>query len=87
MEQITISVSNNELNALEELLTAKLSEKDYEARRKTSIKLWGKLVKEFDKPKSNIEYLYHYFISYSHYSGFGNATLDRDGEILSIEDT
>lgn len=88
MEQITISVSNKELNALEQLLTVKLSEKDYEARRKTCIKLWGKLVKEFDKPKINIEYLYRYFVSYSHSGGgYGNAVIVRDREILGIEDT
>lgn len=49
-KKITIQVSNNELNALEDILTCEFKDdKEEEKCREKSLKLWQKLVEEFDK--------------------------------------
>jgi hypothetical protein len=45
---ITIAVSNSELNAMENFLVCKLSDKKKEKYRKKCIKIWGRLVREWD---------------------------------------
>lgn len=51
--KVTISVSNDELNAMEDLCVVDFQgneEKENKARKK-SLRIWSRLVKEWDKPK------------------------------------
>lgn len=52
--KITISVSNDELNAMEDLCVMDFqgNEKQEAIARKKSLRIWGRLVKEWDKPKA-----------------------------------
>lgn len=47
--KITISVSNDELNALEDYLVCKLTEEQREKYRRKCLSIWHRLVKEWDK--------------------------------------
>lgn len=52
--KITINVSNDELNAFEDLCVVDFQgneEKENKARKK-SFRIWGRLVKEWDRPKA-----------------------------------
>jgi hypothetical protein len=49
MREINVKVKNNELDALENYLMIKLSKKEKKKAKKRCIKLWGKLVREYDK--------------------------------------
>ena len=49
MKNITIKVKNKELDALENYLMIKLSKKEKKKAKKQCVKLWGKLVREYDK--------------------------------------
>jgi hypothetical protein len=46
--KITISISNDELNMMEDFLVCKLSKEKEEKYRKKCIRIWGRLVKEWD---------------------------------------
>lgn len=45
--KITISISNDELNAMEDYLVCDLSEEKREKHRKKCYQIWRKLVKEW----------------------------------------
>lgn len=47
-KKITISVSNDELNAMEDFLTCKLDKETKEKYRNKVIRIWGRLVCEWD---------------------------------------
>lgn len=50
--KITISVSNDELNAMEDFLIVDFqgNKKKEEKCRRKSLSIWGRLVREWDKP-------------------------------------
>lgn len=52
--KITISISNDELNILEDYLVCKLSKNDKEKYRKKCIKIWGRLVKEWNSNLNSV---------------------------------
>ena len=48
--KITVKVKNKELNAFEDFLVVKFkTKKEKEKARKRCLKLWGKLVRKYDK--------------------------------------
>lgn len=50
-KKITISISNNELDAMEDFLFCQLPKKEEEKSRKKSSVVWHRLVRAFDKNK------------------------------------
>lgn len=48
---ITISVSNDELNALEDYLMVELTPEKRKKYHRKALSIWGRLVKEWDKPE------------------------------------
>lgn len=52
MKKVTIEVTNEELDALEDLLVCKLTDDQVQAYRVLCLNLWGKLVREYDKMDS-----------------------------------
>ncbi len=49
LKKITIAISNNELNAMEDFIVAELNKKEEEKFRKVTMGIWQKLVTAFDK--------------------------------------
>lgn len=47
--KITISVSNDELNMMEDLLVCELPKETQEKYRKRTLKIWERLVRQWDK--------------------------------------
>lgn len=48
MKKITVEVTNEQLDALEDILTSKLSKEEYEERRELCLTLWQTLVARYD---------------------------------------
>lgn len=48
-KKVTISISNDELNALEDFIMCEVSEEKQEKYKKKCLNIWNRLVKEFDK--------------------------------------
>lgn len=48
-KKILVVIENRQLDALEDLLTAELSEKEKDIAKKHSLKLWKALISAYDK--------------------------------------
>lgn len=48
--KITILISNYEINMMEDYLVCELSKEKEERCRRMCLRIWGRLVKEWDKP-------------------------------------
>ena len=51
VKKVTIKISSNELNAMEDFIMCELSEKEEKKYRKITLNIWQKLVEEFDANK------------------------------------
>jgi len=49
MKQITIEISEQELDDMEDYLTAEMDETETEQKRKTVLEVWRRMVTEIDK--------------------------------------
>ena len=49
MKTITIKVSNNEVDALEDIILTELSDEEFAKKHKLAIRIWQKIVREVDK--------------------------------------